>query len=288
MNADKTPLSVRTNDDNLPLLMHFFTETFMAVSKKQLVAGLTLVLALIAQTGWGAILETQHFITEVHAIASGWTELGSRDAGSSGNNYGYSATNNTGGDSQGGEAGGVFARHDTNGSLKFSYYADTTLEGPFDVYDSVSASGELYINNPLVASGHDATIYVGFFNSTFTTPGSAAADNVMGFQLRNDNRIAANAYGGANNSGINSDGSSQGLSNLSGVLANGTYTFEMTWTAYPIAGAFSAYVNPGNLSVKIWDSSNVLVADLAQAFTSGQNRSTRIISAFGLLNSGNA
>jgi hypothetical protein len=103
-----------------------------------------------------AALEYQYFNDEPGATAAGWTGLGNRNV-ATGNDFGFSNTNNAGGVSGPGEIGGLMPRTNT----PFNYYADLAV-------------GNLSLANPLTASGRivfetqtlDGSIRVGWFNSS--------------------------------------------------------------------------------------------------------------------------
>src|SRR5262245_40928496 len=75
-------------------------------------------------------LSNETFDSAATATAHGWTGLNNAVPN---NNFGFSATNNTGG-TPGGEAGGPMAR---NGVV--AYYADTTLLGTLVKPDAIEA-----------------------------------------------------------------------------------------------------------------------------------------------------
>jgi hypothetical protein len=93
--------------------------------------------------------------------------------------YGFSATNNTGGTSPAGEAGGTFQRDNIR-----SHYADVTLGGLITQATSFSATGELFAGVPndpnsemLIA--HFEKDYAGM-TGDFPSPGSR---NLVGFRI---------------------------------------------------------------------------------------------------------
>src|SRR5687767_7096955 len=82
---------------------------------------------------------------------------------SSGNNFGFLPTDETGGASGPGEAGGTFVR-----TVGLHYYADTTLGGTLSLNNPLTLSGEFDIT---AARGPDHAFGVGFFNTTTPNPG---------------------------------------------------------------------------------------------------------------------
>ena len=90
----------------------------------------------VAQAQYG--YETQTFDNATSVFNAGWNGSGNT---ANGNSYGFSNTDNTGGASGAGEAGGLFARSTTANA---SYYGDTTLLSQFLLNDQfIEASGEL-------------------------------------------------------------------------------------------------------------------------------------------------
>jgi hypothetical protein len=141
-----------------------------------------LVLSAVLQASWLASLaeaqtETQTFDTAAAATAAGWT--GFRNTINN-NNYGFSNTNNTGGLSPAGEAGGIMAR-----SAAISYYADTTLGTTFTRGTAFSASGEFDFFS--VGNNFDGGVQLGHIDPTDTTDtvGNSGQD-VVGIQLLED------------------------------------------------------------------------------------------------------
>jgi hypothetical protein len=111
---------------------------------------LTAVVAVIG--GSGAALaqttETENFTTS----PSDWVFGGPpRD-------YGFSNTNNTGGASGPGEAGGTFIRDDIR-----TFYGDVTLGGLLTDTSTFSASGELFVGNP---NNPDAENFLGHYEKS--------------------------------------------------------------------------------------------------------------------------
>jgi hypothetical protein len=103
---------------------------------------------------------TETFDTAASAAANGWS---ANNNTISGNNFGFSATNNTGG-TPAGEAGGVFARSGVVG-----YYADTNLGGSFGRGNAFSASGEFDMTAISTAPAFDGSFGMGYFDSAGNT-----------------------------------------------------------------------------------------------------------------------
>ena len=128
------------------------------------------VTAVAMLSGVVTAAESQSFDSAASAAAGGWTGAGNDTWGP----YGFSDSNNTGGASGSGEAGGTFERTPTR-----SYYADTDI-GTVNGADGFSGSGELYVSAPFADNdtfvGHmEASTAVGYEN------------NHGGFMLRESN-----------------------------------------------------------------------------------------------------
>ena len=101
--------------------------------------------------------ETQTFDSEISAEAAGWTGNMNRDDGL-GTDFGFSATDNAGGSSGAGEAGGLFPRLQT----PVAFYGDTDLGGELTLDDVLAATGKFMISN----LDFDGEIWLGWFDAT--------------------------------------------------------------------------------------------------------------------------
>ena len=115
-----------------------------------LISGLG-VLAIGFTSVASAVTVTQNFDT----APANWIGVNNT---SSGNNFGWSNTNNAGGTA--GEAGGLF---DRNGL--FAYYADTSLGGDFNGTMDFAFSGRIEIQN----INANSTVRVGYFDTSAGT-----------------------------------------------------------------------------------------------------------------------
>lgn len=168
------------------------------------------VTAVAMLSGVVTAVESQSFDSAASAAAGGWTGSGNTTWGP----YGYSDTNNTGGSSGAGEAGGTFER--TNVA---AYYGDTDI-GTVNGADGFSASGELYVAAPFA----DNDTFVGHFG----TPAAGAVgyeNHHGGFMLRELNtsnfRFMARVRG---------DGGGQQTGDQV-VTPNGNYNFNYNYDA---------------------------------------------------------
>ena len=98
-------------------------------------------------TGQPSDLDTESFDQATDAVANGWTEFGNRVDR---NDYGFSATNQTGPVGESGfEAGGTFVRGSTvlgeTSAIPINYYADTSFGDAFTLDDALHAEGQLTI-----------------------------------------------------------------------------------------------------------------------------------------------
>ena len=166
------------------------------------------VTAVAMLSGVVTAAESQSFDSAASAAAGGWTGAGNDTWGP----YGFSDSNNTGGASGSGEAGGTFERTPTR-----SYYADTDI-GTVNGADGFSGSGELYVSAPFADNdtfvGHmEASTAVGYEN------------NHGGFMLRESNtsnfRFMARVRG---------DGGGQYTGDQI-VTPNGAYNFNYAYDA---------------------------------------------------------
>ena len=233
--------------------------------KAALVAVLVLGLAAVGQA---ATMETQTFDSAASAAAAGWTGLGNVVSDPNAYyNFGFSNTDNTGGASPAGEAGGIFGR-----SKAYAYYADTTLggSGTVSLAEVITGSGEFTIasvstpNNGLrighFAQGSVAAPFVGLLINEGT--GSSTTNVRLGLLV---------AWG---------SGSVQDLAvaNLyfDGVTATDPWKFEYTWDPAGNGGG-------GSLAVvvrKASDNSILVSKTLNTALTTGQ-KSAAVMDAFG-------
>ncbi len=123
-----------------------------------------LIGAISVSVGGGvyAANETQVFDDAGSAAAAGWTEHNSRDGG---NDFGFSATDNTGGVSGAGEAGGFMIRSGVQ-----TYYADTSI-GLLSLDQPISYAGEFAYTAE--GAGYQSTGFEwihGFFDRSNTDP----------------------------------------------------------------------------------------------------------------------
>ncbi|MEX0653878.1 MAG: PEP-CTERM sorting domain-containing protein [Phycisphaeraceae bacterium] len=217
-----------------------------------------------------AAIETQDFSSD--PSADGWTGLNNGASG-----FGFSAaSNNTLGDPAG-EAGGTFARNTVH------YYADTTLGTTYGVFDSVQASGELYLDK----INGDTVNYVGYFDTNNVNPSD---DTVLGLRIAPDglpdrNTVMATAFGG-DFIEYNNDGTNDTTNSRSVILDDGAYAFQMTYTANPL-GDGNPVPNPGTLEVILWDDNGTEVARIYNSLGLNQDRSARAFNAFGFFGGGN-
>jgi hypothetical protein len=203
--------------------------------------------------------KTENFDSAASAALNGWTGFNNT---ANGNNYGFSNSNNTGGNPAG-EAGGIFSR-----ATSLSYYADTTVgDLPFmDLFNRLEARGELAL---VTAATQDTQFDVGFFDRT-ESPIQYAA--FLGF------RVGFDSGGGF---AISSQGVQQG--GTSGTLGVGTYTWSMVYDPN-----FSS--NDGRVTTVFTNSVGSQVLEVHTDIASGAKigRSARTggyfnIDAFGLL-----
>lgn len=117
---------------------------------------LAVAIAVAATDSARAALEHQYFNNEASATAAGWTGVGNRNA-TTGNDFGFSITNNADGISLAGEVGGFLPRT----SSPFAYYADTTIGG-LSLSDPLNASGRIVFESMNL----DGSIRFGWFNSS--------------------------------------------------------------------------------------------------------------------------
>jgi hypothetical protein len=103
-------------------------------------------------------LETQSFDSEILAEAAGWADNGLNRDNNLGTDFGFSATDNAGGSSGIGEAGGFFPRLQT----PVAFYGDTDLGGELTLDDTLAATGNLMISN----LDFDGEIWLGWFDAT--------------------------------------------------------------------------------------------------------------------------
>ncbi len=103
-------------------------------------------------------LETQSFDSEISAEAAGWTGNGLNRDNNLGTDFGFSATDNAGGSSGIGEAGGFFPRLQT----PVAFYGDTDLGGDLSLDDVLAATGNFMISN----LDFDGEIWLGWFDAT--------------------------------------------------------------------------------------------------------------------------
>ncbi len=135
---------------------------------RSLLAAAWCVLAAALPAG-AATTSTEHFTDEPSATANGWTGFGNT---ANGQNFGFRATDLTGGASPAGEAGGTFVR-DPN----VAFYGDTTLGGTLTLNDAMHAEGELATAN----NNWDGDLRIGFFNTD--SGGQTTLGNVLGLNL---------------------------------------------------------------------------------------------------------
>ena len=116
--------------------------------------------------------------TETFEVDPGWTGLRNQDV-TIGNAIGFSNTNETGGVSPAGEAGGRVAR-----SKEASFYADTNLGGTLNLTNFIQASGEFDFPGtfcPLFNNG----IHVGHRNTSLDSTDDSVT-NFIGFEFAED------------------------------------------------------------------------------------------------------
>ena len=199
--------------------------------------------------------EVQVFDSAAAAATSGWQASAATD---NGNNYGFSNTNNTGGSSPAGEAGGTIAR-----TTNLSYYADTSV-GALSLNTAISASGELDFNSP---ANFNNNIRIGHFDSTdatgqFSSLGlvivepSGANFRVVPYIILNDNTelLAVAPFT---------------------LTTDGDYSWRYDW-------------NPtsNTLTVEIFNNADVSMGTQALTLTAGQRAVGVTLNAFGLSSGG--
>jgi hypothetical protein len=156
------------------------------------------------------------------------------------NNYTWSNTNNTGGASPAGEAGGTYAR-----TSALAYFADTGVNQPaatepfFDLFDRFSASGELNLKTTSTANSFFG---VGHFDRG--TDQNVLGQSMLGFTV---GQASPTTYA------ITSVAVAQGGQSVN--LAAGQYLWNYTYDPN-----FSG--NDGRLTVEIRNMSNVVLHTL--------------------------
>lgn len=226
-----------------------------------------LTIGLLSASAWfvvncspinAGIIHFQAFDTEASAAATGWTGFGNSQ---NGNLFGFSGSDNTGGLSPAGEAGGTIARTEN-----LAYYADGTLGGVLTFDDSITATGEFDI---LSAAGFNNANRVGYFDSTDTT----GAFDFLGFQVAepqvgNNLRVLADV--------VFSNGATLAQSTTPFTITpNGDYTWEFSWSP-----------STNLLRVEFFDSAGVSVGESSRTLSATQRAFGISLNAFGLTTGG--
>lgn len=186
------------------------------------VIGFSLVEALLFHSAYaGTIIRTETFDSD-----RGWIGLRNTD-GSIGNNFGFSNTDNTGGLSPAGEAGGTIAR-----TVEVSYYADTDLGGSLTLDQRIEASGEFDMSG---VGAFNNGVFIGHRNTSPSSTDSTFA-NFIGFQIAEPQ--GSSQFRFRSKSYLN-DGSFRDGNEISGLTLNGDYTWSAIYDPTVLDGVFT-------------------------------------------------
>jgi hypothetical protein len=200
--------------------------------KKKCLVSMVLTV-IIALAGSASALETQTFDDAASAAAAGWT--------TSGTGLGWSDSDETGGASGAGEAGGIWYDHLPSRS---EYYADTTI-GTLGLSDALTASGELTLTGS-VGTGLESG-FIGFFDSSAT-----GFENSLGIYFVDDDVADQRAkliMRLGDDTAILSP-----RANDIGLYHNQDYTFTFTWdpgTARLSLEIFNGATSVGNTAIEL-------------------------------------
>lgn len=162
-----------------------------------------------------------------------------------GNNFGFSNTDNTGGASPAGEAGGTFAR-----SVALHYYADTDLGGTLSLADPLELSGEFDI---LANRGFDGAFGVGFFNTATPNPVDTPDGNPATLEIPNFiGLVFAEPSGSPDFRGLGQVRLADGTTRNTNIVAsptNADRTFSLSYD--PATGTLSGDIGGAPVSVTL-------------------------------------
>lgn len=203
--------------------------------------------------------------TERFDAAGGWTGLRNINA-STGNNFGFRASNVTGGASGAGEAGGTFAR-----TTDVANYADTNLGGVLALGDRTAASGELIVTS---FSNWNNGIFIGYRSMSADSTDSSMS-NFFGFQVSEGQNLSPTpsaAFGVAPtlflSDGARRFGPSIGFNELNGNL-------QWTWNYDPT-------VNNGRVTLQVFNSGGGLLGTSTLDLSAGDRSIGASFDAFGI------
>jgi len=181
---------------------------------------------LAAAPAWAQLTETQTFDSEAAATAAGWTQVGSH--------LGFSATDNTGGTSPAGEAGGGLPSN--AGGVQV--YADMDLGGSLSLADDFSASGEYDVQSITGPNWDYIHGVIGYFDSSHSN--GVYGTGVM-FIHADDSPTSQRIY-----PVVMQDGTwlAHGHSPFK-IPNDGDYTFDLSWDATAMEGALRIFDSSG-------------------------------------------
>ena len=179
-----------------------------------------------AAPAWAQLSETQTFDSEAAAAAAGWTQVGSH--------LGFSMTDNTGGTSPAGEAGGGLPTQ--AGGVQV--YADLDLGGALSLADDFSASGEYDVQSLTGPNWDWIHGVIGFFDSSHS---NGVYGTGVVFLHADDTPTSQRIY-----PVVMQDGAWLGHGHSVFRLPNdGDYTFDLAWDATAMAATLRIFDSSG-------------------------------------------
>jgi len=203
----------------------------------------------VSYTAIGMPSRTEHFDTDLGSFKA------IKNNGVNGNSFGFSNTNNAGGEP--GEAGGLFSRTTSDSA---AYMGDAELNGQVTLADPLVMKGRLH----LADVNADGNLFIGFIDTSnlgrrlgidITEPGGGIAPNFRG-------RLSA-------------VGAQTGIFPIP---PNTSLSFDLAWD--PASGTLSGTVGTQTVSLTAGPGTTAFDAFIVGAFGAGSNDPTRQMRAF--------